>query len=148
MFRYHNRAMLTVSTKYYISSIRNNPHAFMIGWIRIHLWIMMVWQKGNARGTVGAIFNPTKPVPLGGKISFKGNLFHGGFRLVGPPISSSFSKRNLAFVFIIVAEDSVDSHDNIHLVVNWYCSRQNEQTLIRLRNTHSMKPKTHLMAKR
>ena len=52
----------------------------------------MVWQKGNARGTVGAIFNPTKPVPLGGKIPFKGNLFHGGFRLVGPPISSLFSK--------------------------------------------------------
>ena len=28
----------------------------------------MVWQKGNARGTVGAIFNPTEPVHLDGWI--------------------------------------------------------------------------------
>ena len=73
----------------------------MIGWIRVHFWAMMVWQKGNARGTVGAIFNPTKPVPLGGKIPFKGNLFRGGFRLVGPPISSRFFKDWLVFEGIV-----------------------------------------------
>ncbi len=44
-----------------LSGIVSKHHAFMIGWIRVPFRIMMVWQKGNAIGTVGAIFNPTEP---------------------------------------------------------------------------------------